>query len=121
MALCLKHSVLSSFHPRNILLQTMIVNSDVLLVPNILDPLGIPRNWRSHHTSLRILRRVANEYGHSDSMVFMLPSSGTTLQQNFLKISELPLDLICGLWVNDRTLLHANCVLILLWGWLPCS
>jgi uncharacterized protein YjiS (DUF1127 family) len=40
----------------------MPVNSDVLLVPNIrvVDPLAIFRNWRSHLTSLRALRRVAN-------------------------------------------------------------
>jgi hypothetical protein len=61
MALCLKHSVLKFYHPGNILFQTMLVNSDVLLVPNILDLLAIFRNWRSHLTSLRILRRVANE------------------------------------------------------------
>jgi hypothetical protein len=61
MALCLKRTVLTLFHPGNILFQTITVNSDVLLVPNILDPLAIFRNWRSHLTSLRILRRVANE------------------------------------------------------------
>jgi hypothetical protein len=50
-------------HPGNVLFQTMIANSDVLLEPNIrvLDPRAIFRNWRSHLTSLRILRRVANE------------------------------------------------------------
>jgi hypothetical protein len=41
MALCLKHTVLTLSHPKNILFQTMIVNSDVLLVQNILDPLAI--------------------------------------------------------------------------------
>jgi hypothetical protein len=46
-----------TFHPGNILFQTIIVNSDVLLVPNI----AIFRNWRSHLISLRILRSVANE------------------------------------------------------------
>jgi hypothetical protein len=61
MALCLKHSVLTLHHPENILFHTMPVNSDVLLVPNILDPFAIFRNCRSHLTSLRILRRVANE------------------------------------------------------------
>jgi hypothetical protein len=61
MVLCLKHSVLTLYHPENILFQTMLVNSDVLLVPNILDPLAILRNWRSHLTTLRILHRVANE------------------------------------------------------------
>jgi hypothetical protein len=61
MALCLKHSVMTLYHPGNILFQTMLVNSDVLLVPNILDPLAIFRNWRSHLTSLRIPRRDANE------------------------------------------------------------
>jgi hypothetical protein len=39
----------------------IIVNSDVLVVPNILNPLAIFRNWGSHLTSLRFLRRVANE------------------------------------------------------------
>jgi hypothetical protein len=58
MALCLKHIVLTPFHPGNILFQTMIVNSDVLLVPNILDPLAIFRNWSFHFTSLHILCRV---------------------------------------------------------------
>jgi hypothetical protein len=61
MALCLNHSVLTLYHPGNILFQTILVNSDVLLVPNILDPLAILRNWRSLLTSLRILCRVANE------------------------------------------------------------
>jgi hypothetical protein len=62
MALCLRHSVLTLYHPRNIQFETMLVNSDVQLVPNsILDPLAILRNWRSHLTILRILRRVANE------------------------------------------------------------
>jgi hypothetical protein len=61
MALCLKHTVLTLFHPGNILFQTMIINSDVLFVPNILDPLAIFRNCRSHLPSLLILRRVANE------------------------------------------------------------
>jgi hypothetical protein len=61
MALCLKHSILTIFHPGNILFQTMLLNSNVLLLPNILDPLPIVRNCRSHLTSLRILRRVANE------------------------------------------------------------
>jgi hypothetical protein len=60
MDLCLQHTVLTLYHPANILFQTMIVNSDVLLVQNILGPLAIFRNWRSHLTSLRILRRVAN-------------------------------------------------------------
>jgi hypothetical protein len=49
MALCLKHSVLTLYHPGNILFQTRLVNSDVLLVPNTLDPLAIFRNWRSPH------------------------------------------------------------------------
>jgi hypothetical protein len=57
----LKHSVLTLYRLGNILFQTMLVNSDVLLVPNVLDPLAIFRNWRSRLTSLRILRRVANE------------------------------------------------------------
>jgi hypothetical protein len=61
MALSLKHTVLTLSNPQNTLFQTMIVNSNVLLVPNILDPLAIFRNWHSHLTSLRILRRVANE------------------------------------------------------------
>jgi hypothetical protein len=61
MVLCLKHNTLTLFHPGNILFKTMIVNYDVLLEQNILDPLAIFRNWRSHLTSLRILRRVANE------------------------------------------------------------
>jgi hypothetical protein len=61
MALYLKHSVLTLFHPGNIVFQIMILNSDVLFVPNMLDPLAIFRNWRSHLTSLRIIRRVANE------------------------------------------------------------
>jgi hypothetical protein len=39
MALCLKRTVLTIFRPGNILFQTIIVNSNVLLVPNILDPL----------------------------------------------------------------------------------
>jgi hypothetical protein len=62
MDLCLKHSVLTLYHFVNILFQTMLVNSDVLLVPNanILHPLATFRNWRSHLTTLRILRRVAN-------------------------------------------------------------
>jgi hypothetical protein len=60
MALCLRHSVLTLYHPENILFQTMIVNSDVLLVPNTVDPLALFRNSRSHLTSLRILRRVEN-------------------------------------------------------------
>jgi hypothetical protein len=34
MALFLKHSVLTLYHPGNILFQTMLVNSDVQLVPN---------------------------------------------------------------------------------------
>jgi hypothetical protein len=61
MALSLKHSVFRLFHPGYILFQTMLTNSNVLLVPNILDPLAILRKSRSHLTSLRILRRVANE------------------------------------------------------------
>jgi hypothetical protein len=61
MALCYKHTVLTNFNPGNLLFQTMIVNSDVLLVQNILDPVAIFRIWRSHLTTLRILRRVANE------------------------------------------------------------
>jgi hypothetical protein len=62
MALCIKHSVLTLYDPGNMLFQTMfIVYSKVLLAPNILDPLAIFRKWRSHLTSLRILRSVANE------------------------------------------------------------
>jgi hypothetical protein len=61
MALSLKHSVLRLFYPGDILFQTMPTNSNVLLVPNILDPPAIFRKSRSHLTSLRILRRVANE------------------------------------------------------------
>jgi hypothetical protein len=61
MALCLKHSILTFYRSRNIIFQTMLVNSDVLLAQNILDPLAIFRNWCSHLTTLRILRRVANE------------------------------------------------------------
>jgi hypothetical protein len=61
MVLCLKPSVFTLYHPGNTLFQTMLVNFDVLLVPNILDLLAIFRNWGSHLTTLRILRRVANE------------------------------------------------------------
>jgi hypothetical protein len=60
-ALCLKYRVLMLYHPGNILFQIMLVISDVLFVPNILDPLAIFRIRRSYLTSLRILRRVANE------------------------------------------------------------
>jgi hypothetical protein len=73
MALCFKHSLLTLYLPGNILYQTMLVNSDVLMVPNALDHLAIFRNRRSHLTSLRIFRRVANEYGHSESMVLCFP------------------------------------------------
>jgi hypothetical protein len=45
MALCLKDTILTLFHPGNTLFQIMIVNSDVLLVPNMSDPLAIFRNW----------------------------------------------------------------------------
>jgi hypothetical protein len=61
MALSLKHSVFRLFHPGGILFQTMLTNSDVLLLPNILDPPAIFRKSRSHLISLRILLRVANE------------------------------------------------------------
>jgi hypothetical protein len=61
MGLCLKHSVLTHYYPGNILFQTMLVNSDFLLVPNILDPFAIFRNLRSHLTSLSMLRSVAND------------------------------------------------------------
>jgi hypothetical protein len=61
MALCLKHSVMTLYKPENVLFQTMLVNSDVLLVPDMLDHVAIFRNWLSHLTGLRILRRVANE------------------------------------------------------------
>jgi hypothetical protein len=36
MVLCLKYSPSTLYHPGNILLQTMLINSEVLLVPNIL-------------------------------------------------------------------------------------
>jgi hypothetical protein len=61
MALFLKHSVLTPYRPGNILFQTMLVNSDILFVPNILDPVAIFGKWGPHLTGLRILRRVANE------------------------------------------------------------
>jgi hypothetical protein len=53
-------SVMPLYHPGNVLFQTMHVNSDVSLVPNILYPLALYRNCRSHLTGLRILRRVVN-------------------------------------------------------------
>jgi hypothetical protein len=37
MALSIKHSIFTLFHPGNILFQTIVTNSEVLLVPNILD------------------------------------------------------------------------------------
>jgi hypothetical protein len=61
MAFCLKQSVFTLYHPANILLQSMLINFDVLLVPNLLDPLAVCRIWRSHLTTLRTLRRVVNE------------------------------------------------------------
>jgi hypothetical protein len=61
MALSLKHNVFALFHPGDILFQTILTNSDVLLVPNMLDPPAIFPNSLSHLTSLRIHRRVANE------------------------------------------------------------
>jgi hypothetical protein len=61
MALCLKHSVFTLYRPANILFQSMLINSKVLLLPNLLDPLAVCRIWRSHLTTLRTLRRVANE------------------------------------------------------------
>jgi hypothetical protein len=61
MALSIKPSVFTLFHPGDIIFQTMLTNSDVLLVPNMLDPPAIFRKSRSHLTTLRILRRVANE------------------------------------------------------------
>jgi hypothetical protein len=36
MVLCLDYSVLALNHSRNILFQTMVINSDVLFVPNYL-------------------------------------------------------------------------------------
>jgi hypothetical protein len=70
----LKHSVLTIYHPGNMLFQTMLIISEVLLVPNILDPLVIFGTWRSHLKSLRILRLVANEQGYSESMALCCPS-----------------------------------------------
>jgi hypothetical protein len=101
MALCLKHTVSTLFHPGNILYQTMIVNSDVLLVPNILDALAIFRNWRSHLTSLPRCKliRTFREYG------VILPFSGITLQQNILKIS----DLLPDQWWMDKRQYNAPC------------
>jgi hypothetical protein len=61
MALRLKHSVIRLFHPGDILFQTMLTNSDGLLVSSILDPPAIVGKSRSHLTSLRIVRRVANK------------------------------------------------------------
>jgi hypothetical protein len=62
MALCLKHSVLTLYHPGNILFQTMLVNSDVLLVPNILNPFATFRNWRSPLTTLQFWTIMCREY-----------------------------------------------------------
>jgi hypothetical protein len=41
MALCLKYSVLTVYHPANIVFQTTLKNSHVLLVANIFHPLAI--------------------------------------------------------------------------------
>jgi hypothetical protein len=61
MVLCLDYSVLVLNHPRNILFQTMLIYSEGLFVPNVLDTIAIFGKYRSHLTSLRILRRVATE------------------------------------------------------------
>jgi hypothetical protein len=61
MALYLKYGILTLYHSGNILFQTMLTNSEVLLVPNILDPFAIFEKWRANLTSLRILHCVANE------------------------------------------------------------
>jgi hypothetical protein len=61
MVLCLDYSVLALNHPRNILFPSMLVNPKGLLVRNILDLVAAFGKYRSHLTSLRILRRVATE------------------------------------------------------------
>jgi hypothetical protein len=40
MVLCLDYSVLELNHPRNTLFQTMLINSERLFAPNILDTLA---------------------------------------------------------------------------------
>jgi hypothetical protein len=61
MALCLIYSLLTLYHAINILFHSMFINSEGLLVPNILDPITILGKWRSHLKSLRIFRHAATE------------------------------------------------------------
>jgi hypothetical protein len=74
MVLCLDYSVLELNHPRSILFQTMLINSEDLCVPNILDPIAVFGKYRSHLTSLLILRRVANEEGDLEITSLCCPS-----------------------------------------------
>jgi hypothetical protein len=104
MALCLKHTVMTFYLPGNMLYQTMLINCEVLLVTNILDPLAIFRKWLSPHKFKHPPPcckwiRTFRKYG------IMLPFSGITLQQYILKISELLRDL----WWMDKRHYSAPC------------
>jgi hypothetical protein len=90
MALCLKHSAPTRYHPGNILFQTMLINSDVLLLPNMLDPLAIFGNSTGrflHPPPCCKWIRIFRNYS------VMLPFSSITLQLNILNISVLVPDL----------------------------
>jgi hypothetical protein len=88
-----KTSVLTYYYPGNILFQAMIINSDVLLAPNILDPpwyswkVALSPHKFTHHPSSCSWIRTFIKYG------VMLPFSGITLRTNIMNISELLPDL----------------------------
>jgi hypothetical protein len=75
----------------------------------IVDPPAIIGKSRSHLTSLRILRRVANGYVHSEIMALCYPSVAQRYTQtSLISVNYFP---ICGGSINYHTELRGICVL----------
>jgi hypothetical protein len=99
IAFSLNHSVFTLFHPGDILFQTMLTNSDVLLVPNTyirsachISKVALLPHKFTHPPPCCKWIRTFRKY------CVMLPFSGITLQLNMVYITQLLPDL----WWIDK-------------------
>jgi hypothetical protein len=104
MALCLKHSVLTLYHPGNILFQTACkfrcsIGTRYVRSRCYISKLALSPHKFTHPSPWCKWIRTIRTY------CVLLPFSGITLQQNILKISELLPDL----WWMDKRQYSAPC------------
>jgi hypothetical protein len=82
------------------LFHTLVITSEGLLIPNILDPVAILEKQRSHLKSLRILLRATTEYVNLEVVDLCYAS----VAKGSNKISRISMSYfpICGRWIEGH-------------------